>query len=349
MPSQIIHVLAGETAFRRSGMTPPLSGTGDAFSPAFLLGCQGPDIFSHNRRTKPLALAYSRLLHRRGYGTFCRNFASALVRSPSALAAAWFYGFVTHQAVDRAFHPYIVNRSYVAGVSGIPGVSPFHLHAFLERILDVCLLAGLEGRRVSEFDTGTPFALDPRDAACLSDWISKAIRETYPDETADDMCIGTRVGNAFRDTIYFYELTNPVETSMRDQSGTEAIRVFEGFGIAGAALLYPEYPDPAVDWLNENRRVWAHPVTGTASTLSVPDMFERAVSAAAAAIELSSRVLSGTASPAELETLIGNGSLSAADGDGSPGPIRYAEPFDLASALLAESRRRHSWLDTGFS
>ena len=86
-------------------------------------------------------------------------------------------------------------------------------------------------------------------------------------------------------------------------------------------------------------------MTGVASSLSVPDLFEEAVNAAAPVLRLVFSVLSGASEPSELEALIGNGSLSAAGPDGLAGTVEHYDPFDLARALRTEADRRRSWIE----
>jgi len=57
MAAQISHVLAGEAALR-SALPEEAETVLDAAGPAFRLGCQGPDIFYHNQRSKPSGLHY---------------------------------------------------------------------------------------------------------------------------------------------------------------------------------------------------------------------------------------------------------------------------------------------------
>jgi hypothetical protein len=96
------------------------------YSTAFALGCQGPDIFYHNQRTRPVALEYGTLLHRRGYGMFTAVLLKMGLPDPppdeedirlhrrekgiNALGA-YALGFMTHAFLDRFCHPYIVYKS----------------------------------------------------------------------------------------------------------------------------------------------------------------------------------------------------------------------------------------------
>ncbi len=339
MPSHIIHLLSGSAALDASGVS--LVAHNQA---AFNLGCQGPDLFSHNRRTKPFALTYSRLLHRHDYGRFCANYAQALVLNPSPLLLSWFYGFVSHQAIDRVFHPYIVNRSYVSGITGIEGVSPAHLHAFLERILDVCLLEQIAKIPLGDFDTNRAFNPGPEEIHSITASIASALILTYPREAANDPEILLRCENAFTDSLYYYEITNPVMTSLGRPADCSGIQQFVMLGIGGVALLHPDVSASGIDWLNSARKPWLHPVSGELLHFSVGDLHDTAVRNAAMAIQAVEAVLSGNASSESLEAIIGNECLSVSGSDGRIGTVSYFESFDLAGTLLEQVKRRKDWL-----
>ncbi len=339
MPSQIIHVLAGRSALVSSGIL-----DNSIITAAFNLGCQGPDIFSHNRRTKPFALAYSRLLHRQNYGRFCRIIGSILLKRRFPSLESWFYGFVTHQIVDRIFHPYVINRSFVSGSTNIAGISPAHFHAFFERILDVRVLEDVAGLTLGDFDTGEPFKLPESDISELSLWIASALGEAYPDEIPEDSEAQLRVDNAFRDTIYFYEVTNPVLTNMKRSTGCTDIQRYVEWGTGGAALLFPEFQDLSVDWLNSGRKPWQHPVNGEWYTLSVKDLYQKAVDEAVVIHRTVSSFFDGALTPEKLEEAVGNECLSVSGTDGRIGTVRFFDSFDLGSTLLDQVEKRKEWL-----
>lgn len=341
MPSQIIHLLAGRTALSRAERAPLARDR--LVTAAFNLGCQGPDIFSHNRRTRPFALAYARLLHRHDYGRFCAAAASVASSVGDTLFLSWLCGFVTHQAVDRALHPYIVNRSFVPGATGVPGVSPALFHAFLERVLDVKLLEKAGFGPVSSFGIIDSFRLDDDAIASLASRIAPVLLEIYPSRDEIDTEAELRVRNAFTDTIFFYGLTDPVRTSFARASCLRDMRDYMDLGPSGVALLYPETADPDVDWLNLAKTPWLHPVTGEKSRESVPELFERAVADASLAQTCLARYLSGEIPPAELESRISNDCLSVRGPDGTIGSVRFYEPFDIARVLLEETEKRRRW------
>jgi hypothetical protein len=343
MPSQICHALVARMALDASGIEFPT-----LVAPAFNLGCQGPDIFSHNRRTKPFAIAYSRMLHRGGYGRFCGNLARLIRNSPHSDnhdVVSWFLGFVTHQEADRALHPYIINRTHRSGPTGIPDVSPALMHAFFERILDACLLEAIERRSVSSFDTGDSFALREAECRPIAEIIAKALAETYDEAPLEDE-LELRVMNAFSDAIFFYAITNPARTALARSAGRDEIAAYDERGASAVALLYPTSVQ-GVDWLNEAHLPWKDPVDGRARTESAVDLFYRAVERAGKIVGLAYRAITlsdALSDSDELARAIGDSCLSIAGPDGKIAPVVASEPFDLEFALKREVALRDAWL-----
>ncbi len=340
MPSQITHVLGGWRS--RNDASP---------DPAFALGCQGPDVFAHGRRTKPFALSYARLLHRRGYGDFCVSCARLLRDTQDPVLLSWFSGFLTHQALDKALHPYIVCRT--PSWSGtnqdnqvLRGVSPALYHAFFERILDVLLYELYEQHPVVHFNARKVFHADPAAIDCIVALISRCLRETYPDQSATDADLDERIQNAFADTYYFYALTDPSRTNAPSHELPRSIAAYASRGASGVALLFPVALDTSIDYLNLTSSPWPDPVSGLSRRESVPELFEKGISNARIALELFASVLDGTSSCESLGDLISNDCLSIARPDGSIAVASYRRPFPLESALLQEVRTRQEWLQS---
>ena len=126
MPSQVLHTLFGEDIvgeiYRRLGgrfgivADKALEKINRTYPAVFALGCQGPDIFYHGQRTRPVAVEYGGLLHRRGYGVFTASLLKMGLPDPppdeediragrreKGINALGVYslGFMTHAILDR--------------------------------------------------------------------------------------------------------------------------------------------------------------------------------------------------------------------------------------------------------
>lgn len=340
MPSHIIHSIVGEQSLTKSGLD-----IADFSIEAFNMGCQGPDVFSHNRRTRPFALAYSRLLHRKNYGLFVANFARELVKINNSLVSSYFFGFISHQIVDRILHPYIVYKSTNLDTEPLKDsiVNPALYHAFLERILDVSVHNFVYKKPVASFNTFEPFFLDNEQIGRIAQILCKSLRKTYPKDALPDTRIFQRVQNAFKDALYFYELTNPVTTNMSTQKHTAEIKKFVDLGYRGLVLLFPESIDSSVDWLNLNKCEWLHPVSGEKNNASVIELVEKSIyQTIKIFFNLNEAILKKDFK--SIQDIVGNDCLGVAGKDGKIGKVVYANSFDLDRAIKQEAQKRQAWL-----
>jgi hypothetical protein len=257
MPSQILHTLFGEDVtgeiYRRIG--PRFGIVADKawekisreYRAAFFLGCQGPDIFYHNQRTRPVALEYGSLLHRRGYGLFSAILLKMGLPDPppdeedirmgrrekgiNALGA-YSLGFMTHAVLDRFCHPYIVYKSQYldpeggaarkAGRAGRTNPVPEHpvlgkgAHPFFERILDVLMLKFLRGREPAAWDQNILAGILEHPPLGLKELLCRALTAGFPERAGKDRKLIQRIDNTFLDAAFFYRLTAPQRTGLHD-------------------------------------------------------------------------------------------------------------------------------------
>lgn len=350
MPSQIAHVLVGEAALARAA-----PGTADSLLSEprglfFRLGCQGPDIFYHNQRTRPVALHYGVLVHRRGFGRLVESMLETWIREdgdPDSPWAAFLLGFATHGALDRAAHPYIVHGSGWTE-PGKPETERYRgCHAFLERVLDTLLWERRTGMPVSSFDAGSRL-LPPGDFPLeFPERMTSALRRAYPSETAGDPRLPVRIANALSDTRRFLLLTNPAETSRKSGGACpdpESLRHLRGsHSLRIVSVLYPETFDRGIDWASERGRPWVHPCRGGPERReSFYDLCDAAESEAEGLLRL---VLDGLRSrrvPPGLADTVGNGTLNVGNPDGRPARPRFKDPLPLYEAMTEELRARRS-------
>ena len=352
MPSQILHVLHGKAVLA-------LVPSGKAIladqelEGLFCLGCQGPDIFYHNQRTRPLALEYGSLLHRRGYGSFAAALGASLAAT-GARGQAHLAGFICHAFLDRALHPFLISRagpgpgssslaesSDLAGAtaparSGVEadGNSRARLHIFLERLLDVALAGYLKEGQNLRAQTEL-LTLPARTAlGWLPAPLAAALRTAFPARASHDEKLEQRIKNALSDSAGFFEATDPENFSdsplVRHLLPAEASPGNLDRRLSLAALIHPRAAAvlnqmEALDVLNLGHAEWLHPCEGCAAgSDSVPDLFEDAVDAAAKALEELSRN----------RHTVGDASLSLTAPDaGRCTPSRFS-PLPVA-ALLA--------------
>ena len=98
MPAQICHAVFAEEA-----LSAALGSDGSALmreaGPWLRFGAQGPDLFYHNRITKPSGLMAGSCLHQAGYGSFLKRWIESLDRfggREDSVTNAVILGFVSH-------------------------------------------------------------------------------------------------------------------------------------------------------------------------------------------------------------------------------------------------------------
>ena len=313
-------------------------------SPFFAMGCQGPDIFYHNRRTMPSGLHYGALAHRRKYGSLVAGAAASLApedRRPASPVGAYVLGLATHAPIDRAVHPFII---YFAGWAKPTEPSTQRLrgcHPFLERILDVGLLALRLG--ISPADYGLTARLRPvsgAEAQLIEPWAA-ALRSAFPTSTLSDSLLEKRIANALADALHFYEVTAPESTLPGGARDNWLLRQSPEEGRYLVSIIYPPRMPEGLDAMNIAGAEWLHPSgDGRSSCASYPQLLDEGTAAAAAAISQVMRFWDGALSQAELATLIGEGGLGLSDAQGGNLPPLLCRPLPLPEAMAAEYAAR---------
>jgi hypothetical protein len=338
VPSQILHALFGEDLLaaldRDFSFRPALEGR----RAAFILGCQGPDIFYHSQMTRPVGLEYGALLHRRAYGSFAATLfdlvsaAEAAVGGAAGDLVAYAWGFATHAALDRACHPYIIYKT-----ARLDGKGERNIHAFFERILDVVMLEELRGQPVSSWDQASLTRICEDPPLGLRELLAEALRRTFPERAGKDAQLVRRVDSAFQDCAFFYRHTDPGKTSFL-QVGT-ATRLGSVFGEAAPVLLFPEALPSDIDYLNREGRPWHYPLAGSEEDRrSFPEIYAQALEAT---LEILAPLAGGSPPGGEeIARRIGNGGLSIQDRNGKPCPPTLSDPLPLERVLEQQRRAR---------
>jgi hypothetical protein len=342
MAAQISHMLAGEEALRKALDGAPL---GEALC-AFRFGCQGPDIFYHNQRTKPSGLHYGALAHRRRSGTLVAGAASALPeaeRNPDSPRGAYVLGLSTHAALDRATHPFIICFSGWMDPSDPSTRRRRGCHPFLERLLDARLIERRMGIAPAEFGisarmgTGAPFSAE-LDSSLIAPWAA-GIRAAFPRATAADALLEARIANALADARGFYAITDPASPRASRDVRISELEADEARYII--SVIYPLRVPEGMDPMNEAKAEWPHPAgDGRVSRASYPELVDSGTEEAARAIGLVLGFWRGELSAASLAQGLGEGSLALCDAEGAAAAPRICRPLALPEAMDAEYASR---------
>ena len=346
MASQISHALVGRRALRLAfpdKATSILERSGTWFN----LGCQGPDIFSHNQRTRPLSVTYGSLLHRRGRGTFLGALAEqASGEGLDSPLSAFVLGFVTHVGLDRLTHPYIVYKAGWDSPDREGSEAYRSAHPFLERILDAALWKRETGGDIRTFmqaDALVPEAALPE---AFTARIARALVMAYPERAGTDTLLERRIRNGFVDSEFFYRHTDPSITSMSGENPSGYGPSFIEHGYRAVALVYPEGIERALDWANEDAALWLHPCDDAVeSRRSYYGLCDEAAQESSRHLEYAAAALGGIAGAASaLAASVGGGTLNVGNSKGEQTRPRFMDPFPLKRYMEEQFSRRADFL-----
>lgn len=341
MPSQILHMLFGQELLRITDKQSELLGSG--LLPYYALGCQGPDVFYHSQRLRPVGLEYGTLMHRRGFGSVAGKLLSLAAPLYPGKEAAYALGFCTHAFLDRALHPYIVYKSGWVAPERPETERYARCHAFFERIIDVLMLCILQSKTVNSWDQQALLS-----APCLqldesmNDLMVDALEYAYPKRTSSDKKLKQRIANAFADAAFFYALSDPHRTALYEHRRLSDQYTKRVRSISSLALVYPEALALDIDYLNLLHEPWRHPYEyGYQETRSLPELFAAAVNDFLSVFTSIYEGVQAKVLPVNTtEALLGNGGLSITDEDGVPCRPYWSDPLPLDEVLEEQHERR---------
>lgn len=308
--------------------------------PWFNLGCQGPDIFYHNMRTKPLAISYGSLVHRRGWESMGKALLGVDTHGlDERQARAWeafVLGWLTHGPVDRVAHPFIVYRSGWQ-VPGKPETGRYlGNHPFYERVLDVFLWEHQTASGIENFDQEK--ALVPPDdfSEDFARLLAQALQKAYPSRAMNDDALETRMYNSFQDSWNVYRFSAPKSTRVSSSWGNAFIQSLMQRGVRALRLIYPENFERDTDWANESNSEWMEPcMPERKSRKSFFTLMDEAVHNATADLaalamgEYGKRIHSSY-----------DGTLNVGDENGRQAKPVFMEPLPLRETMEAQLKLR---------
>lgn len=340
MASQIAHILTGRAALRLAFPETHESMLGE-YSPWFNLGCQGPDLFYHNQRTRPLAISYGSLVHRRLWASVTAALSAR--RPPKQLKELWrafVLGWASHGPLDRLSHPFIVYRSGWADPARPETRALVGSHPFYERLLDVLAWERASGTSISAFrqeDELVPTGGLPDGVATL---VAQALRDAYPEKTNTDSQLDERCANAFTDSFGVYRFSSPSATSLDNAQGAAWLRSLEKKGVRTLGIVFPEGFDRSIDWANEAGSLWRNPCPpDRPSRQSFYQIMEEAAGTAALAMR---SLYDAMENDQTIDTALlgGEATLNVGDASGTQARPEFMDPLPLAKAMEQQMAMR---------
>lgn len=153
----------------------------------FFWGCQGPDPLFYRK------ILLGSPLHRLGnrmHSEKTDELFAALARAvrdlsgeAQEIAAAYFYGFVCHYALDSEIHPYVYCQQERICTENAK-LSASAVHSEIESGIDCLLYERACRRPVTEFDPEARYLLSPAEQAVLSVILHAVLKNVYGEEVS---------------------------------------------------------------------------------------------------------------------------------------------------------------------
>ncbi len=343
MPAQICHAVFAEEALAASLGEQGRELLQDV-GPWLRLAAQGPDLFYHNRISKPSGLMAGSLLHQSGYGSFLKAWIESLParneRDPQAVRAV-ILGFTSHAFLDRATHPFIDYHAGWVSPTDPASIRYYRCHAFYERIIDVLILRERRDMGIDEYDFCALLPSGEDWPGAIVETMATALSGSYPRLERQGR-LEARIRNAYRDAQRFYRHTN----YQNWQDRVSAVKLdLESTHRRRLALFHPDGIPADIDFLNLSEKQWVHPCREkVSSTRSFIHLYEQALARCAEAFRLVWSALEGHGDTAAVEENVGNVSLNTLCEP--PGPLRTASPLPLTEILEAGYERIRETLTT---
>ncbi len=333
MPAHICHLIFGEEALvkalGRDGET-ILDQDGNLFR----FACQGPDFFYHNQRTKPTGLKYGVAIHREGYGRLVRHMIDETFRLGNPLYCslnAFILGFITHAFLDRATHPFINYFSGWVDTEDRETEKYYRCHVYLERIIDVMILKIRRGLDIKEYSFLPLVDCGENLPYQVIKTLLKSLNAGYPQmryKSRDRR----RIENAYKDTIFFYKVTDPLHSGYRRLAYARDRK--SGYKHRRLALFHPLNLPPGIDFLNLKKMEWVHPGrSDLKSNSSFPDLYEKALAGTVSVLRGIRNILKNKEGPGTLEQYVGNESLDTGLSSKEPALLRFSSPLPLPELI----------------
>ncbi|MGL4345352.1 MAG: hypothetical protein ACRCTE_09150 [Cellulosilyticaceae bacterium] len=277
MPDIITHYLFGLDTSKHIQSSPlyPIIKT---YRSLFFLGLQGPDpMYYHDAYKKNNFHYVGKLMHQEKTGDFltnCLTFAKQNVETPEIYDPLMSYisGLICHYVLDSMTHPYIF---YLSGryIEDIPESHVFKgLHKKIEVAIDALLLKSKFGLDAHKFKIHQHVLKLGKVPPCLINLYDTVLFNVYAIQNG-----GSIFEASYKSFKKYYGLTYDPIGIKKGIASTVSSLLPGDLSSYADSFSYYQCDDEITDYLNLNKAVWLHPITGTVYTFSFMDLLHNAL------------------------------------------------------------------------
>ncbi|MDF2878264.1 MAG: zinc dependent phospholipase family protein [Clostridia bacterium] len=243
----------------------------------FLIGLQGPDFMYYNTFPLKDSKAHVALrMHTDKTGDFLVSTLSHLKRYDLTSqefneGLSYLCGFMCHYILDSMAHPYVF---YLGGRYLMESPDTFKyrsLHKKIELAIDTLLLEQKFGLKAHTFKVHKHILKDIEIPYSLLSMYDEALFLLYGINNG-----GSIFKKSYKDTRNYFMLTYDMLGVKKVFASLASPLLPEHLNTITSSFSYHNCVNPAIDYMNDNKKVWLHPVTGNAYTFSFNDILRNA-------------------------------------------------------------------------
>lgn len=291
----------------------------------FLIGLQGPDLMYYNTMPKKDSKAYIGFkMHTEKTGDFLMSALTHLKRyevnsEEFNTCMSYLSGFLCHYILDSMAHPYIF---YLGGrYDETPETVKYRsLHKKIELAIDTLLLEqkfGLKAHR---------FKIHYHILKSLS--IPESVLSMYDESLFLIYSIsngGSIFKKSYKDARNFFMLTYDTMGAKKAFAGMTT-SLFKHLDGKMPSFSYHNCVAPDIDYMNDGKRVWLHPVTGNAYIFSFNDILRNATKKSSLLLQAAYDFATSRLSSQEFKELLPNTSYLTGLPTSDTRPMKYVSP-----------------------
>lgn len=306
MPDTITHYLFGLDATKNITQL-PLYKIIKEHRNLFFIGCQGPDPMYYHAPMKQSNFSYvASRMHTEHTGYFLTS-ALCLAKKYREIpdyynpALAYVCGMICHYALDLTTHPYIF---YLSGlyISDDEATKKYKgMHKKVELAIDTLLLNEQFGLKAHQFKVHKHILRDVELPDSILSLYEELLFSIYaiPDG-------GALFKSSYKDFRKFYTLTHDAFGVKKHLTSSIKPLLPSRISSFADSFSYHNCVDESIDYLNTEKQVWLHPVSGNVHTQSFKDLLRNAHKLAYKLLEASQLFLDSEISIEELEEIFPN-------------------------------------------
>ncbi len=292
----------------------------------FLIGLQGPDLMYYNTLPQKDSKAYIGLkMHTDQTGDFLMSALSHLKRydinsKEFNESLSYLCGFMCHYILDSMAHPYIF---YLGGrYDETPDTIKYQsLHKKIELAIDSLLLEQKFGLKAHQFKVYLHILKNITIPYSILSMYDEALFLIYDINNG-----GNIFKKSYKDARSFFMLTYDFLGAKKIFAGVASPLLPKSFYSLKTSFSYHNCVNANIDYMNDSKKVWRHPVTGNLYTFSFNDILRNAIKKSTLLLQAAFDFSTSKMSSEEFKELLPNISYFTGLPTSDTRPMKYISP-----------------------